>query len=42
VVLAKIMPIANVNRMPIAVWHIFFHNSNKFCRFLLGKEIRSA
>ena len=23
----------------IAVWHIFFHNSYKFGRFLLGRDI---
>ena len=63
VVLDKIMPIANVNRIvfvrkltirqpictirqpfctirqPIAVWHIVFHNSYKFGRFLLGWDI---
>ena len=27
------------NCLPVAVWHIFFHNSYKFGRFLLGQEI---
>ena len=31
-------PICTI-RQPIAVWHIFFHNSYKFDRFLLGWEI---
>ena len=26
-------------RQPITVWHLFFHNTNKFCTFLLGQEI---
>ena len=26
-------------KKPIAVWHIFFHNSYKFGRFLLGQNI---
>ena len=26
-------------RQPIAVWHIFFHNTNKLRTFLLGQEI---
>jgi len=58
VVLAKIMPMANVNRsdflnlqslsqfgtirQPIAVWHIFFYITNKFCTFLLGREIADS
>ena len=25
-----------------AVWHIFFHHSNKFCTFLLGREITDS
>jgi len=29
-------------RQPIAVWHIFFHNTNKFCTFLLGREIADS
>ena len=57
-VLAKIMPIANENRIvfvnlhsvsqfvttrqPIAVWHIFFHNTNKSRTFLLGREIADS
>ena len=31
-------PICTI-RQPIAVWHIFFHNSYKFGRFLLEQDI---
>ena len=27
---------------PIAFWHIFFHNKNKFRTFLFGREITDS
>ena len=32
-------PLCTIRGQPIVVWHIFFHNSYKFGRFQLGRDI---